>query len=79
MLEVKDGRQLRAARVLLAMSRDALAKRSSLSPVTVTRLEQTPPGQEFSGNIATLTRLLGTLEAEGIRFVSGGVVRERRV
>ena len=69
--------QLRAARSLLGWPRRMLAQRAGIGTVTVARLEGPlrKGNQTFSAHADTVARAVGALEAAGVRFERGGVVR----
>ena len=64
---VHFGHEVRAARALLGLSRDALAKATNLAPATITRLED--GGGDVGTNAGVLVQ--GHLERAGIEFVEG--------
>jgi len=68
--------QIRAARALLRMDQDELARRAHVSTVTVRRLEA-PDG---IGKVApaTVEDVRRTLEEAGAEFIDRGVRRRRR-
>ena len=59
--------QMRAARSLLGLSQDELARRAKLSVVTVKRLEAT--GTEIRGSAQSAARIQRALESYGIIFI----------
>ena len=59
--------QMRAARGLLGLSQDELARRAELSVVTVKRLEA--GGTEIRGSAQSVARIQRALEAQGIVFI----------
>jgi transcriptional regulator with XRE-family HTH domain len=59
--------QIRAARSLLGLSQDELARGAQVSIVTVKRLEAA--GTEIRGSAQTIARLQRALEAAGIIFI----------
>jgi transcriptional regulator with XRE-family HTH domain len=59
--------QIRAARSLLGLSQDELARRANLSVVTIKRLEAA--GTEIRGSAQTTARLQKALESSGIVFI----------
>lgn len=59
--------QIRAARALIAMSQQDLARASKVGLATVKRIEAS--GSEMSGNIRTLLRIRQALEHAGIAFL----------
>jgi transcriptional regulator with XRE-family HTH domain len=59
--------QIRAARVLLGMSQQDLAKRSAVGLATLKRVEAA--GSELTGTAQTLARIQRALEAAGIIFI----------
>ena len=67
-MEEPSGRQIRAARALLGWSQAELASFAGISTPTVGRIEaKTGP---VGGRIDTAVKLIRTLEAAGIVFVS---------
>jgi transcriptional regulator with XRE-family HTH domain len=68
--------QIRAARALIRMDQDELARRAKVSVVTVRRLEA-PDGlcKVAPGTVDEVQR---TLEAAGAEFIDGGVRRRNR-
>jgi transcriptional regulator with XRE-family HTH domain len=66
-MKLPTGRQIRAARNLLNISAETLASRIGTKPHSIYRLEkkESPP---------LAVRLCAALEADGIRFVDGGVI-----
>jgi transcriptional regulator with XRE-family HTH domain len=67
--------QLRAARALLGMDQRALAEASGLSLPTIQRMEASEG--VVRGNVDSLMKLIGALEAAGIELINTGVVSER--
>jgi transcriptional regulator with XRE-family HTH domain len=68
--------QIRAARALLRMDQDELARRANVSVVTVRRLEAPDGlGKVGPGMVDEITR---TLEAAGVEFIERGVRRRKR-
>jgi transcriptional regulator with XRE-family HTH domain len=72
-MPIVSGLQLRAARALAALSRADLAERTGLCIGTVARLER----ERGAPSIETLQRVIGTLEASGIRFLRDGVLLQK--
>ena len=73
--------QIRAARNLLGLSQEDLAKRASIAVVTLKRLEAA--GTEIRGSAQTMARIQQALESAGIIFIdqdaqAGPGVRLRR-
>ena len=68
--------QIRAARALLRMDQDELARRANVSVVTVRRLEA-PDGLAKVAP-GTLDEIQRTLEAAGAEFIDRGVRRRGR-
>jgi transcriptional regulator with XRE-family HTH domain len=67
-------RQIKAARALLGWSQDDLASRSSLSVVTIKRLEAAEG--EIGGREETRESIVGALQEGGIEFIpenGGGI------
>jgi len=67
--------QVRAARALLRLDQDDLARRATVSVATVRRLEAADGLDRVVP--ATLDKLRRVLEAEGAEFIEGGVRRRR--
>jgi DNA-binding XRE family transcriptional regulator len=61
--------QLRAARALLAWSREMVAAASGVSLATIKRIE--PGGGTLSTTVETLEKLKTALEAAGVEFTNG--------
>ena len=59
--------QIRAARMLLGLSQQELAKLASLSVVTVKRVEAA--GRKFRGTAETSARMRRALDAAGVVFI----------
>jgi transcriptional regulator with XRE-family HTH domain len=59
--------QIRAARSLLGISQDELAKAASISVITVKRIEAA--GTEMKGTAQTMARIQRALETQGIEFI----------
>ena len=59
--------QLRAARALIAITRDELGRRSGLSAQTIRRMEGAGAGGSLPGNIQAVQN---ALEAAGVEFIS---------
>jgi len=59
--------QIKAARSLLGLGQDELARRANLSVVTIKRLEAA--GTEIRGSAQTTARIQKALEACGIVFI----------
>jgi transcriptional regulator with XRE-family HTH domain len=73
--------QIRAARNLLGLNQEDLAKRASIAVVTLKRLEAA--GTEIRGSAQTMARIQQALEKAGIIFIdqdaqAGPGVRLRR-
>ncbi|MFG1333314.1 helix-turn-helix domain-containing protein [Xanthobacter autotrophicus] len=66
--------QLRAARALLGLDQRALAALSGLSLPTIQRMEASDG--VIRGNVDSLMKLVGGLEASGIELIAEGVVSE---
>ena len=62
--------QLRAARALLGMDQRALAEASGLSLPTIQRMEASDG--TIRGNVDSLVKLIGALEAAGIELIGDG-------
>lgn len=63
--------QLRAARALLGIDQRQLAALSGVSLPTIQRMEASQ-GDSVRGVIATLTRVVAALEANGIELIGNG-------
>jgi transcriptional regulator with XRE-family HTH domain len=59
--------QIRAARVIVGMSQDELAKRAAVSLGTIKRIEAAR--QEIAGTAQTVARIQQALERAGIMFI----------
>ena len=64
--------QMRAARALLAMDQRELAERSGLSLPTIQRMEASE--EVIRGNVDSLMKLIGALEAAGVQLIGEGTV-----
>ena len=64
--------QLRAARALLGIDQRKLAKLSRLSVPTIQRMEASTG--VIRGNVDSLMKLVGALDAAGIELIGEGVV-----
>jgi transcriptional regulator with XRE-family HTH domain len=64
--------QLRAARALAALDQRALALRAGLSLPTIQRMEASEG--VIRGNVDSLTKLIGALDAAGIEVIGEGAV-----
>ena len=64
--------QLRAARALLAIDQRELAALSGLSVPTIQRMEAS--NGVVRGNVDSLTKLVGALDAAGIELIAEGAV-----
>ena len=62
--------QLRAARALLGLDQKALAERSGLSVPTIQRMEASEG--VIRGNVDSLMKLIGALDASGIVLLGEG-------
>jgi DNA-binding XRE family transcriptional regulator len=70
------GSQLHAARVMVGLSRDTVAERAGLCRHSIAKWEgssDATPGAMYTH----LCRVVGVLEAEGVRFSEGGVCLQR--
>ncbi len=67
--------QLRAARALIGMDQRALAAASGLSLPTIQRMEASEG--VIRGNVDSLTKLIGALEAAGVELINEGAVSEK--
>jgi transcriptional regulator with XRE-family HTH domain len=59
--------QIKAARALIGLSQDDLAKRSGIGLATLKRVEAA--GSELTGTAQTMARIQRALEAKGIIFI----------
>lgn len=66
--------QLRAARALLGLDQKALAASCSLSLPTIQRMEASDG--VIRGNVDSLVKLVGALEAAGIELIGEGAVSD---
>jgi len=66
--------QLRAARSLLGIDQRELAKLSRLSVPTIQRMEASE--DVIRGNVDSLMKLVGALEAAGIELIAEGAVSQ---
>jgi transcriptional regulator with XRE-family HTH domain len=66
--------QLRAARALLALDQRELAALSGLSVPTIQRMEAS--GGVVRGNVDSLTKLVGALDAAGLELIGEGAVSQ---
>ena len=66
--------QLRAARALLGFDQKALAERSGLSVPTIQRMEASEG--VIRGNVDSLVKLIGALDASGIVLLGEGAGSE---
>lgn len=64
--------QLRAARALLGIDQRQLAELAGISVPTIQRMEASP--DVVRGNVDSLMRLLGALDAAGIELINAGAV-----
>jgi transcriptional regulator with XRE-family HTH domain len=64
--------QLRAARVLLSIDQRRLAELSGLSVPTIQRMEASET--MVRGNVDSLVKLIGALEAAGVELIDEGAV-----
>ena len=67
--------QLRAARALLGMDQRALAEACGLSLPTIQRMEASE--DVIRGNVESLMKLIGALDAAGIELIGEGAISER--
>jgi len=67
--------QLRAARALVGMDQKALAAASGLSLPTIQRMEASEG--VIRGNVDSLMKLIGALEAAGVELINEGAVSEK--
>jgi len=66
--------QLRAARALLGLDQKALAERSGLSVPTIQRMEASEG--VIRGNVDSLMKLIGALDASGIVLLGEGAASD---
>lgn len=66
--------QLRAARALLGVDQRRLAELAGLSVPTIQRMEAS--GGVIRGNVDSLMRLVGALDAAGIELIGEGAVSQ---
>jgi predicted transcriptional regulator len=64
---MRNSEQIRAARALLGLRQDELAKDAGVGLATLQRIEQ-QPGQ-IKGNFSTVMKIQQTLERGGIQFI----------
>jgi transcriptional regulator with XRE-family HTH domain len=67
--------QLRAARALLGIDQRRLAELSDLSVPTIQRMEASEG--VIRGNVESLMKLIGALDAAGIELIAEGAVSAR--
>ena len=67
--------QLRASRAMLGIDQRKLAELSGLSVPTIQRMEASDG--VIRGNVDSLMKLVGALDAAGIELIGDGVVSER--
>jgi transcriptional regulator with XRE-family HTH domain len=67
--------QLRAARALVGMDQRELAAASGLSLPTIQRMEASEG--VIRGNVDSLMKLIGALEAAGVELISEGAVSQK--
>ena len=66
--------QIRAARALLGMDQRALAEAAALSVPTIQRMEASEG--VVRGNVDSLMKLIGALEAAGLELIAEGAVSQ---
>ncbi len=66
--------QIRAARALLGMDQRALAEAAGLSVPTIQRMEASEG--VVRGNVDSLMKLIGALEAAGLELIAEGAVSQ---
>jgi transcriptional regulator with XRE-family HTH domain len=64
--------QLRAARALVGLDQKALAEASGLSLPTIQRMEAS--NGTIRGNVDSLMKLIGALDAAGVELIGEGAV-----
>jgi transcriptional regulator with XRE-family HTH domain len=67
--------QLRAARALVGLDQRALAEASGLSVPTIQRMEASEG--VIRGNVDSLMKLIGALDAAGVELINDGAVSEK--
>ncbi|MBV9825516.1 MAG: helix-turn-helix domain-containing protein [Alphaproteobacteria bacterium] len=67
--------QLRAARAMLGIDQRRLAELSGLSVPTIQRMEAS--AGVIRGNVDSLMKLIGALDAAGIELIGEGAVSDR--
>ena len=67
--------QLRASRAMLGIDQRKLAELSGLSVPTIQRMEASDG--VIRGNVDSLMKLVGALDAAGIELISDGMVSQR--
>ena len=68
--------QLRAARALLGIDQKTLADHAGLSTPTIQRMEASDG--VIRGNVDSLTKLIGALDALGLELIGEGAASQRR-
>ena len=68
--------QLRAARALLGIDQRTLADMSSLSAPTIQRMEASDG--VIRGNVDSLMKLIGALDASGVELIDEGAASQGR-
>ena len=68
------GGQIRATRALLGMDQRALAEAAALSVPTIQRMEASEG--VIRGNVDSLMKLIGALEAAGLELIGEGAVSQ---
>jgi transcriptional regulator with XRE-family HTH domain len=66
--------QIRAARALLGMDQRALAEAAALSVPTIQRMEASEG--VVRGNVDSLMKLIGALDAAGLELIAEGAVSQ---
>jgi transcriptional regulator with XRE-family HTH domain len=67
--------QLRAARALVGLDQRALAEASGLSVPTIQRMEASEG--VIRGNVDSLMKLIGALQAAGVELINEGAISEK--
>jgi len=67
--------QLRASRALVGLDQRALAEASGLSVPTIQRMEASEG--VIRGNVDSLMKLIGALDAAGVELINDGAVSEK--
>ena len=71
------GVQIKAGRVLLGLQLRPLAAALDLSPATLYRIETLTVAASSGSSVGTLRKLIGHMEARGLRFLENGVLLQK--